>query len=70
MPTEPAASAAEPRPQAGSPHVVDRRRVRYRTAEDHILAAAKLLGVTPGDREVDELLGMAMAKLMARGRRE
>ena len=50
--------------------MVDRRRVRYRTAEDHILAAAKLLDDTPGDREVDELLGMAMAKLMARGRRE
>lgn len=63
-------TAGNPKGGAGSPTSADRRRVRYRTAEDHILAAARLLDDTPGDREIDELLGMAMAKLMARGRRE
>jgi len=48
---------------------VERRRVRYRAAEDHVLAAAKLLDESPGDREIDELLGIVMAKLMARGKR-
>ncbi len=47
----------------------DRRRLRYRAAEDLVVAAAQLLDDTPGDREIDELLGMAMARLMARGRR-
>ncbi len=70
MQLESAESIGEAPPRVGPSTPIERRRVRYRAAEDHVLAAAKLLDDTPGDREIDELLGMAMAKLMARGRRE
>ena len=48
---------------------LDRRRVRYRTAEDLVVAVARLLDDSPGDREIDELLGVVMAKLLSRGHR-